>query len=162
MDPGSPDVLRLTNLADFLNLPSMKRKRMNVILRPTASAESTAAYVVELACKRNERSRSMTCRCRNSDSNSPLPPGADGCTVDPEIALEELSVQTEKLRDLLTLPTVLTTQASLLLSPGSGEGLLGSLALRPDDTDQALVHSDRAEDFVTNTTKKKENLNGYL
>ena len=39
----------------------------------------------------------MTCRCRSSDSNSPLPPGADGCVVNPEAVQRELAMQTEKL-----------------------------------------------------------------
>lgn len=104
----------------------------------------------------------MPCQCRNSDPNSPLPPGADGCVVSPEAARRESAMQTETLRHLLTMPALLSTQASLLLMPSSGERLLRSLAPGGDNTDLVLAHSDRAEDYVTATTNKKENLNGYL
>jgi hypothetical protein len=104
----------------------------------------------------------VPCQCRNSDPNSPLPPGADGCVVNPEAARRELAMQTETLRYLLTMPVLLSTQASLLLMPSSGERLLRSLAPGGDNTDLVLAHLDRTEDYVTPTTNKKENLNGYL
>jgi hypothetical protein len=71
-------------------------------------------------------------------------------------------MQTETLRYLLTMPVLLSTQASLLLMPSSGERLLRSLAPGGDNTDLVLAHLDRTEDYVTPTTNKKENLNGYL
>ena len=60
------------------------------------------------------------------------------------------------------MPALLSTQASLLLMPSSGERLLKSLASGGDNTDLVLANSDLAEDYVTTTTNKKENLNGYL
>lgn len=104
----------------------------------------------------------MPCQCRNSDPNSPLPPGADGCVVNPEAAQRELNMQTETTRHLLTMPALLSTQASLLLMPSSGERLFSGLAPGGDNTDLVLAHSDHAEHYVTATTNKKENVNGYL
>jgi hypothetical protein len=91
-----------------------------------------------------------------------LPPGADGCVVNPEAARRELGMQTETLRHLLTMPVLLSTKASLLLMPSSIERLLKSLAPGGDNTDLVFAHSDRTEDYVTATTNKKGNLNGYL
>lgn len=71
-------------------------------------------------------------------------------------------MQTETLRNLLRTPALLSTQASLLLMPSSGECLLRSLAPWAASNAVVLANSDRAEDYVTATTKKKENLNGYL
>lgn len=104
----------------------------------------------------------MPCQCRNSDPNSPLPPGADGCVVNPEAAQRELAMQTETTRHLLTMPALLSTQASWLLMPTSGERLLRSLAIGGDNTDLVLAHPDQAEDYITATNNKKENFNGYL
>jgi len=104
----------------------------------------------------------MPCHCRTSDPNSPLPSGADGCVVNPESAWRELTMQTETLRHLLTLPAVLSTQASLLMMQSSGEGLFRNLGLAGDDTDLVLANSDRVEDYVNANTNKKENRNGYL
>ncbi|MDA8358561.1 MAG: hypothetical protein M0Z95_20230 [Actinomycetota bacterium] len=103
----------------------------------------------------------MPCTCRNSDPDSPLPPGADGCVVSPEAARRELARETEILRHQLTAPALLSTQASLLLLPSASARLLMSLA--PGGGTTALVPvEERPEDYVTVNTKKKESLNGYL
>lgn len=104
----------------------------------------------------------MPCHCRNSDPSSPLPPGADGCVVRPEVAQRELAMQTETLRHLLTTPALLSTQASLLLMTPSGEWLARSLTPGNDSTALVLSNSGRAEEHITATTNKKESLNGYL
>ena len=71
-------------------------------------------------------------------------------------------MQADTLRYLLTMPVLLSTQASLLLMPSSGERLLRSLVSGGNNTDLVLAQSDQAEDYITATTNKKENLNGYL
>jgi hypothetical protein len=103
----------------------------------------------------------MPCTCRNSDPESPLPPGADGCVVSAEAARRELARENENLRHQLTAPALLSTQASLLLLPSASERLL--MSLTPGSGTTALVPvEERPEDYVTVNTKKKENLNGYL
>jgi len=104
----------------------------------------------------------MPCTCRNAHTDSPLPPGADGCVVDPDAARRELAREAEILRHQLTAPAVLSTHALLLLMPSSSERLLMSLA--PGGDDAALVPEEpgRPEGHVTANTNKKENLDGYL
>jgi hypothetical protein len=104
----------------------------------------------------------MPCTCRNAHPDSPLPPGADGCVVNPEAARRELAREAEALRHLLTTPAVLSTQALLLLMPSSSERLLMRIAPGGDNAALVPAESERPEDCVTANTNKKENLNGYL
>ena len=104
----------------------------------------------------------MPCSCRNSDPDSPLPPGADGCVVTPEAARRELARETETLREQLTAPTLLSTQAQLLLMPSSTERLLMSLARGGDLAALLPAEQERPVEYVPANTNKKENLNGYL
>jgi hypothetical protein len=103
----------------------------------------------------------MACHCRESDPASPLPPGADGCTVGNGRQERILAAETDQLRYLLTTPVLLSTQA-LMLMQTSGKRLLGSLAPGEDGTALVLADSDRAEEYVTVNSNKKENFNGYL
>jgi hypothetical protein len=104
----------------------------------------------------------MPCTCRNAHPDSLLPPGADGCAVNPDAARRELAREAETLRHLLTTPAVLSTQALLLLMPSSSERLLMRLAPGSDHAALVPAESKQPEGHTTAHTTEKENLNGYL
>jgi hypothetical protein len=103
----------------------------------------------------------LPCTCRNSDPNSSLPAGADGCEVTPEAALRELAVQTAALRHALLAPNLLGTRGAQLVAPAPVPLLGDWLELGPGLGNRALPETEEDDDPITTTTRKEPSY-GYL
>jgi hypothetical protein len=105
----------------------------------------------------------LPCRCQNSDPNSPIPPGGDGCVVNPDRRQDAVQ-QASVLREELLGPRRLDVREVLLLLPTRRSTAAMLCVADEAEVASALeLAADYQKSTHTNTpTIRKEPTYGYL